>query len=217
MSNTIETFKLGQYTVKIYQDTDPENPRTEWAHTFKMACFHDRYDMPNDDSITLEKAREIATDPDYVCFAVYMLDHSGLSFSMSDFGDSWDSGQVGIIYALRADLEKAQIPELDDDYANSDWYKNMSRLLRVSAKSTPFYWCAASEVHEYDQYARGDVYGYVIEDSNGEQVESCWQCFGFDYCKEAAIEEATAIINGEAAGDLFPIDYVNACLRGAVA
>lgn len=29
----------------------------------------------------------------------------------------------------------------------------------------------------------GDVWGYIIEDKDGEQVESCWGFYGYDYCE----------------------------------
>ena len=34
----------------------------------------------------------------------------------------------------------------------------------------------------YDQYLTGDVWGYVIEDSESHEIESCWGFYGEDYC-----------------------------------
>jgi len=33
------------------------------------------------------------------------------------------------------------------------------------------------------QYLTGDVWGYVIEDSEGNEHESCWGFYGQSYCK----------------------------------
>lgn len=43
-----------------------------------------------------------------------------------------------------------------------------------------------SEVETYDQYLTGDVYGYVIEDKEGEELDSCWGFYGEEYCLEEA-------------------------------
>ena len=39
----------------------------------------------------------------------------------------------------------------------------------------------AAAVELYHQYANGEVFGYVIEDSEGEHLESCWGFFGDDF------------------------------------
>ena len=43
-----------------------------------------------------------------------------------------------------------------------------------------------AEVETYDQYLTGDVYGYVVENTEGNNVDSCWSCFGLDYTKSEA-------------------------------
>lgn len=35
-----------------------------------------------------------------------------------------------------------------------------------------------------NQYLSGDVYGYVIEDGEGETVDSCWGFYGEEYCRQ---------------------------------
>ena len=51
--------------------------------------------------------------------------------------------------------------------------------------------CLRSEVETYDDYLTGQVYGYIIEDENGEQLDSCWGFLG-DYknCLEEAKSSA---------------------------
>ena len=43
-------------------------------------------------------------------------------------------------------------------------------------------------IEMYEQWSNGDVYGYVIEDSDGEEVEdgSCWGYYGTDDCESEA-------------------------------
>lgn len=40
------------------------------------------------------------------------------------------------------------------------------------------------KIEEYDSYLRGDVYEYIIEDPNGEIVESCCGFYGYDYAEK---------------------------------
>ena len=46
------------------------------------------------------------------------------------------------------------------------------------------------EVKEYDQYLTGDVWGFIIEDDDGNELDSHWGFFGFDDCKAAATRAA---------------------------
>lgn len=56
---------------------------------------------------------------------VYMMDHSQLSFSLSPFEDTFDSGQVGYVFTQEGTLNKEDIEDellLYADYANGDVY-----------------------------------------------------------------------------------------------
>ena len=45
---------------------------------------------------------------------------------------------------------------------------------------------AESMITEMNQYLEGDVWGYVIEDEEGEQLDSCWGFYGDDNCEAEA-------------------------------
>lgn len=100
---------------------------------------------------------------------LYLYDHSGITMRTSAFSCPWDSGQVGYIYATRAEI----IKEYGDD----------SPASRERARK-----CMVSEVEAYDQYLTGDVYGYTIEDAAGDTLDSCWGFFGYDYAMQEATE-----------------------------
>ena len=52
-----------------------------------------------------------------------------------------------------------------------------------------------SEVKVYDDFLAGNVWGYVVEDSEGEHIESCWGYYG-DYTDDyGPISEAKAVID----------------------
>lgn len=96
----------------------------------------------------------------YVVLPVYLLDHSGLSVSTTDFRDPWDSGQTGIIFAsfdkIREEFEVEKItPEIR---------RKAENMLNA-------------EVELYDAYLNGECYGYELY-KNGELQDSCWGFIG---------------------------------------
>jgi hypothetical protein len=50
------------------------------------------------------------------------------------------------------------------------------------------------EISTFGQWIIGDVYGFVIEDENGEQVESCWGIYGQDEAIKEANSTAKSIL-----------------------
>ena len=45
---------------------------------------------------------------------------------------------------------------------------------------------AEAEIEEFQNWANGEVYGYIITDNDGETLDSCWGFYGYEYCKEEA-------------------------------
>ena len=92
-----------------------------------------------------------------IVLPLYLYDHSGITMSTSQFSCTWDSGQVGIIY-----VEKGFEDMSDED---------LVRRLKA-------------EVVEYDNFLTGNCFGYTIEDSEGEVLDSCWGYLGDEeYCE----------------------------------
>lgn len=90
---------------------------------------------------------------DYVFLPLYLLDHSGLSMSTTSFGDYWDSGQVGWIYASKATVI--------EEYG--EWSEETIEKVKEFMKG---------EVSTYDDYLRGENYIYdIIDDSTGEVID----------------------------------------------
>ena len=170
--DAIEQFEVGKFTVKIYQDEDAQNPRKEWDNFGKMVCAHRRYNL-GDEEFSPEEIQEIAARSDVLYLPLYLIDHSGLSMNTGGFTScdpqGWDWGCVGIIYADRDMVFK----EFGTRRFTKKLKYKVSQLLR-------------HEVKAYDQYLTGDVYGYVVEDEDGENLDSCWGFYGFEYCKQEA-------------------------------
>lgn len=101
---------------------------------------------------------------------LFLYDHSILSMSTSTYigrahHASWDSGQVGWIYCT------------EKRFTEQIGCNNRAEELLVG------------EVETYDQYLRGDVYGFVLEekDDDGEvldTIDSCWGFYGLDAIAE---------------------------------
>lgn len=106
-----------------------------------------------------------------VVLPLYLYDHSGITMSTNPFGCHWDSGQVGFIYVMREDILK----EFDRKRLTKKLRKRVEEIL-------------IAEVECYDQYLRGDVYGFQITplDDEDDVLDSCWGFYGLDDCIEEA-------------------------------
>jgi len=162
----IHTEVVDSFTIKIYPDEDAENPFKEMDLLGTIYHYHSRYVLGT--YKTLDELKEMEQSKDYISLPLYLLDHSGLRVSTSDFNDQWDSGQVGII---AVHIDKA--------------LKEFGRQFRKKAVA-----CLKSEVEIFDQYLSGQIYGYVITDKNGNDIDngSCWGHYGLEYCLKCAKE-----------------------------
>lgn len=105
-----------------------------------------------------------------VILPLYLYDHSGISMRTNTsypFNCPWDAGGAGIIYATPAMIRE----EYSCKTITKDRRNKVADLLQ-------------SEVETYDMYLTGDVYGCVIEDMYGDEVDACWGFFGSEYAKE---------------------------------
>lgn len=209
---TVYTEEYKGYTIKIIPDFDPMNPR-EWDNLGTMVCWHSRYNLGdeqprldaqewlesmlvlNEDEAeklyksatahigsrheypNLKEAHDAYFRALFECFQkqavilpLYLYDHSGITMNTAGFHCPWDSGQVGFIYVLLEDVRK----EYNVKRVSPKLRRKVEDALRV-------------EVDTYDDYLRGNVYGFEVE-KDGEHVESCWGFLGDyeDYCLNEA-------------------------------
>ncbi len=168
------------YTIKIEQDDNPINPRED-DNFGTLVCFHKRYvlgdktDLKSDDfSSWTEMETHICQElKAVVILPVYMYDHSGITINTTGFSCPWDSGQIGFIYATKKDIL--------DNWGG----KILTPALKEKAMNL-----LKGEVETYDQYLRGDIYGYIVE-KDGEGMDSSWGFYG----EEEAIREAKSMVD----------------------
>ncbi len=168
----VETFEHAGRKVALFIDDDPTSPR-EGTNLCHMVCAHRKHNLGDEqrrEGETEEELRERVPGI-LAVLPLYLYDHSGLTINTTPFGDRWDSGQVGWAYVTR---ELAEVCGCVGD----DWTEEK---LEESIRG---------EVGEYDKYLRGDVYGYVVTEANGEEKDSCWGFIGREY----AVEEARSVI-----------------------
>lgn len=165
-TDPLETIKYKNHTIQIFQDINPINPRTDYDHAGTMLCVHRNYILGDKPKCTIEDIHEANENPENIVLPIYMYDHGGITISTIPFLCPWDSGQVGIIYISQENAKK--------EWNTEDYIEHAIECMRA-------------EVNEYDRYLTGQVYGYVIQDSEGEYKDSC---FGFMGDMKNTIQEA---------------------------
>ena len=183
----LESIKHNGFTIEIHADEDAESPRDNCDNLGKVFCFHDKYNLGDKNDYDsnqfsswdeLEKAIEKDFRP-VVILPVYMMDHSSLSISTDPTwfqacdSQGWDWGQIGFAFVSREDALK----EHNAKRLSPKIKKESERILQ-------------SEVDEWGKYINGEVYGYIVKDEEGEEVDSCWGFIGYDYVIEEAKQSA---------------------------
>ena len=193
------TTTKGTFRVRLEQDQDAESPRS-YDNLGTMVLAHRRYSLPREGDLTSEiddaferggyrlASRYLtATKQALVVLPVYGYDHGQLVLQAGDpqgqFSDPWDSGLAGLIYITPEAVKENWTETPDADH------------LTAALKA---------EVEEYNSWATGDVYGYIVEklvpecDHCGceerweETDDSCWGLIGYEYAQEAAREALQA-------------------------
>ena len=166
-------FAVHGYRVRIVHDDGAESPR-EWGGLGRMLCWHRRARL-GDETVSVDEAEECVrttTAEGGVWLPLYLYEHGGMTMATAPFGCRWDSGQVGVIIADTAAIrEQFGLPESAP----------ITDEIREGARAA-----LEAEVEVYDQWLRGDVWGFVIEDAEGNFVDSCYGFFGAKSAEEEA-------------------------------
>ena len=171
----VQTISYKNHTISIHYDSNAESPRT-WDNLAEFHCSHRRYSLGDkgfnysSGSDCINAAKEAEKQGD-IALPFYLYDHSGITISLSPFNCPWDSGQVGFVIIRRENMLKE---------FNS---KRFTTFLKKRALNI-----AQSEVEIYDQFLRGEIYGYQIDDDNGD---SCWGFYGQEEC----LNEAKSVVD----------------------
>lgn len=213
--NKYKDEKYRGYTINVCYDPYPESPR-EWSKVAKILSFsrsfifdeheykdidclyadllkehcselydelvdhdfmwHDGITWYFEDDEVLSRVKK-ALENSVVIMPISCYSHGGSTIWLGHPNDKWDSGYVGVALQTKEDT----IRECGAD--EQSWKEVAKKNIQ-------------NEVECLDQYIRGDVYGYIIEDKDGDQTGSCFGFFGNDGIA-AAISEAKSIVDGE--------------------
>ena len=152
------------YMVSIDSDSDTESPRT-WDN-FGTLLLWGKSSHCSDIDPTLNDGRKVSdfwTDPQdflqyhpaksWLILPVYKYEHGSVAYNTTGFSCSWDSGQVGYIFASK----EAAIKEFG--------VNNCTKSVREKALA-----CMASEVATFGAWANGQCYSYTVESGSLEDI-----------------------------------------------
>lgn len=174
MSNIAKTIQINdRVVIKIEYDTDSESP-ANWDNVGQITYNGRGRHCLGTEGISNDRFDEICRqvrDGELIGIPVYAYVHSGSSIKAAwtnPFGCPWDSGQSGWAYCTK---ERA-IAEFGS--------KIMTKKVREAAIK-----CLIGEVETFNMYLNGEVYGWIVE-VDGEEVDSCWGCYGLEYAESEA-------------------------------
>ena len=182
--------------LRVVQDSNGDSPR-EWDNLGTMVCFHNRYDLGDKHSYDaddysgwaeMKKAILEEEGRGTVILPLYLYDHSGISMSTGAFSCRWDSGQVGFILANK----KSILAEFGGKIVTKKLRERVEGILE-------------GEVQTYTKYLEGGVYGFVIEDEEGEHIDSCYGFYGTDFATNGMLEYIDAELLGVSEGEVIGI------------
>jgi hypothetical protein len=190
MDRTVDNIKItNNLRVQLCYDSDPETPEDDLVKiTYGK---HSRYTLGTD-PVDEEEMQEIGEKIEaglYVGWPVYAYVHSGATIRCGNgnpFSCPWDSGMSGYAYMHLADALKEF----------SDPTKTKEEVIQAALNYV------RGVVETFDQYLTGDVYGFIVQtreddDSDWEDMDSCWGFFGHEYAKEEAISAARYQLDAE--------------------
>lgn len=181
----VNKFETENNVLEIMYDECADSPRS-WDNLGTIVAWHSRYSLSEEDYsdyrafleentyqyFETDEGLENASDErlmdlfkkDHIILPVYMYEHSGVVLNTHGFSCPWDSGQVGFIYVSK---EKVR-----SEYG----VKRITKKLLEKVEGV-----LASEIEVYSDYVDGNVYGYVLKDKEGNDVDSCWGFIGSDF------------------------------------
>jgi hypothetical protein len=188
MPDPIEEYTRNTCKVSLCYDETPLDPRKEFDNLGVMVCSHRRFNFPNETNLNFDDfggwdevrlAIESGVDEssedgakskkifEGVIIPIYMLKQSNIVIRTHKFSDPWDSGQIGFIFVSPTQIIKE--------------YGSLNPETVAKAQAV-----LEEEVRQWEAYVTGEIYGYIVKDPEGDEVDSCWGFDDLDYCREQA-------------------------------
>ncbi len=161
---TIKQFTSHGLTIRIVPDEHAEPPHDVIEIYYRKGC---RYTLGSK-AVTdteMDRAFKRVNSGELYGLPVYAYVHGSVALSSKPFSCPWDSGLSGIAVASKGDFSSEE-----------EAHKAIRQFLE-----------------EYTSYLNGGACGYIIEDEDGNQIDSCWGYYTQQDCEEQAIEAAKLI------------------------
>lgn len=195
----IET-DAGTYAVVVHLDEGRSdlNPLTEFDQTgFGYAVFErGRYDYETMNTLTGPAGNAVTT---------WLAD---------GYDDEDIERRFSLWRAITGDQTELVTYQADAD--RSTWYRCLALVDYL-----PDYpdWdrkaSALASLKEFESWARGDVYGYVVESPSGDHVDSCWGFIG-DESRGEMVQQATDSAEADAAERVSSANVVGSGIVGLI-
>lgn len=154
------------YTIDIQQDEDTEDPLS-WTTPEERGAWlvlnRRHYNLPN----------ELNVDFDSYDSWKEVAEGESKTLQVYKFVDWYEHG--GVVLTLQ-----------DTDTPRDQWDSGIAGVIIGNSEQE-----IQNVFSSYKAYIEGEVYGYIIKDKAGEEVESLWGIYGYD----EAMEEARAYID----------------------
>lgn len=141
------TTYLIQVRISLYLD----DPREFHSNPSYLVLKHNNYIFPYENPLDISFIDNGILDSlekqGYWIKPVYMYEHGGITFSLSPFNCSWDSGMVGYIYVDQKRRKEYNLKSKDE------WIEKAKR-----------------EIKMYNQYVEGSVYDYIVWDAKNLEI-----------------------------------------------
>lgn len=114
------------------------------------------------------------TEAALIVLPVWVYEHSGISLRAGTrsypFDDRWDSAQAGVAYIT---------PTIWAYLSNDPWTGSDDQIERATKS-------IVEHVEVYGHWCNGDIYRYLIEDFDGEYIDSVGDWYDYDECEAEA-------------------------------
>ena len=150
---------------RIEQDDDPQNPQQYSDEDMFLVSKHRQFYVPEPGQQRIPDSANEVVDKwkkTHWVFPVEAYIHGGVSLALAGEGNfpdrQWDVSQCGFVFVSK-----------------------LSWRLSKSARKQAVSW-----LETWNQYLSGDVWRYVIEDEDGNEIDSCSGMYGKEYCEQEA-------------------------------
>ncbi len=168
-----ETIDYKGMLISIFYDESADSP-ADWDNPDCFLCSDYRHLDVDSESISAEECRNAISENKwflngFYIFPVCIYDHSGIALHLGT-SRGWDySNGYAFVCVKRT--------------KGWSWAKSKAKKI------------ASSVIDEWNMYLSGDVYGFIAQDEDENQIDSCWGFYGDEGLEDAIQQAKDAIDN----------------------